>query len=750
MSNVNVQSVEGLNFTEYIADLDFGSDMTLKLRTGKLAKQASGAVLASVGDTVVLCAVVVSEKESDRDFFPLMVDYREKFYAGGRIPGGFFKREARPSDGETLRARLIDRTLRPMFPKGFKNEVQVYITILSSDSEHPAELVAMCGASAALHISQAPFSKPIAGVRIGMIDDEFIVNPTRDQILKSDLDLIVAGHADGINMVEAGALEIDEETMVEALELAQNQIKSLCSGMDALRKSCGKPNMEFEVKKIDKDILGDVVGLIPPYIKEIQESHEKNDRDAAVKKAVTEITAALADKYPEREDDIADAVNLVDEKAMRRRVVKDGIRADGRKTTEIRPVWSEIDVLPSVHGSSVFTRGQTQALAIVTLGSVSDKQMIDDMTGVSFKHFLMHYNFPSYSVGECRMPRGPGRREIGHGALAERALTPMIPTREEFPYTIRSVVEILESNGSSSMATVCSTSMALMDAGVPLKRPVAGIAMGLISDDEGNLAVLTDIQGIEDHVGDMDFKVAGTTEGITALQMDIKIEGITREVLARALDQAKVAREFLLQKMAEAIDGERQEMKPHVPRVTIVKVPVDKIAAVIGPSGKVIKGIVEKTGAKVDIEDDGSCFIMGENKDSSDAAVQMVKDIIRDIKPGEVITGPVVKVTDIGAIVQLTPNKDGMVHISELEHRRVETVDEILKVGDTVTVKVMDVDKMRGRIRLSRKALIEREGAPAGGEEEAPRERRPPSRRPPREGGGDADRRQRRPRPPRD
>jgi polyribonucleotide nucleotidyltransferase len=750
MSNVNVQSVEGLNFTEYIADLDFGSDMTLKLRTGKLAKQASGAVLASVGDTVVLCAVVVSEKESDRDFFPLMVDYREKFYAGGRIPGGFFKREARPSDGETLRARLIDRTLRPMFPKGFKNEVQVYITILSSDSEHPAELVAMCGASAALHISQAPFSKPIAGVRIGMIDDEFIVNPTRDQILKSDLDLIVAGHADGINMVEAGALEIDEETMVEALELAQNQIKSLCSGMDALRKSCGKPNMEFEVKKIDKDILGDVVGLIPPYIKEIQESHEKNDRDAAVKKAVIEITAALADKYPEREDDIADAVNLVDEKAMRRRVVKDGIRADGRKTTEIRPVWSEIDVLPSVHGSSVFTRGQTQALAIVTLGSVSDKQMIDDMTGVSFKHFLMHYNFPSYSVGECRMPRGPGRREIGHGALAERALTPMIPTREEFPYTIRSVVEILESNGSSSMATVCSTSMALMDAGVPLKRPVAGIAMGLISDDEGNLAVLTDIQGIEDHVGDMDFKVAGTTEGITALQMDIKIEGITREVLARALDQAKVAREFLLQKMAEAIDGERQEMKPHVPRVTIVKVPVDKIAAVIGPSGKVIKGIVEKTGAKVDIEDDGSCFIMGENKDSSDAAVQMVKDIIRDIKPGEVITGPVVKVTDIGAIVQLTPNKDGMVHISELEHRRVETVDEILKVGDTVTVKVMDVDKMRGRIRLSRKALIEREGAPAGGEEEAPRERRPPSRRPPREGGGDADRRQRRPRPPRD
>lgn len=759
MSKTTVQSSEGLNFTEHTVELDFGSGKKLKLTTGKLAKQASGAVLAQVGDTVVLVAAVMSDKESDRDFFPLMVDYREKFYAGGRIPGGFFKREARPSDAETLRARIIDRTIRPLFPEGFMHEVQIYVTVLAADKDHPAEMVAMCGASAALHISEIPLLKPIAGVRVGQVDGDIILNPTREESDSSRLDLIVAGHADGINMVECGASELPEDEIVEALDRAHAQIKTIVAGIEALRKACGKPKFESKVVEKDKNLLKDVAELIPPHIKDIQETHEKTARDARVKKAVDEITEALAEKYPEREDEIAAAVHLLDEKAMRRRVIKDGIRADGRKPTEVRPIWGETDLLPSVHGSAVFTRGQTQALAIITLGSVSDKQMIDDMLGVSWKGFLLHYNFPSYSVGECRMPRGPGRREIGHGALAERAIIQMLPETEEFPYTIRSVVEILESNGSSSMATVCSTSMALMDAGVPLKRPVAGIAMGLITDDSGGLEILTDIQGIEDHVGDMDFKVAGTTEGITALQMDIKVEGLTREIMARALEQAKAARQYILGKMDEAISTHREEMKPHVPRITVIELPSDKIAAVIGPGGKVIKGIVEATGAKVDIEDDGNCYIMADNLESAEKAIAMVKDIIRDIKPGEVITGEVVKITEHGAIVQLTPNKDGMIHISELEYRRVGTVEEVLSLGEMVKVEVLEVDKDRGRIRLSRKALLEK---PEGYEERPPRSDRGDrgGRRDDRGGRGDrggdrgdrgGDRgRGRRPRPPRD
>ncbi len=715
-SNAKIQSQEGLNFTEHIAELDFGSGKTLELRTGKVAKQAAGAVLARVGDTVVLAAVVRSEEESDKDFFPLMVDYREKFYAGGRIPGGFFKREARPSDAETLRARLIDRTIRPLFPEGFKQEVQIYLTILSSDEKHPAELIAMTAASAALHVSDVPMLKPIAGVRVGRIDGKFVLNPTRDEGDESELDLIIAGHADGINMVECGAIELPEDVVAEALEAGHEQIRKIVAGLDDLRKAAGKPKMHFEPKELDKEILSAVAELIPPHIKEIQGTHQKKSRDERVKKAEEEIQAALEERFPEREGEIAKAVNLLDEKAMRRRVIKDGIRADGRKPTEVRPIWTEVDVLPSAHGSSLFTRGETQALSVTTLGSVDEKQMIDDMTGVTWKRFLLHYNFPSYSVGECRMPRGPGRREIGHGALAERAITPVIPDVEDFPYTIRSVVEILESNGSSSMATVCSTSMSLMDAGVPIPRPVAGIAMGLITDDSGGLAILTDIQGIEDHVGDMDFKVAGTSEGVTALQMDIKIEGITREVMTRALDQAKAAREFILSKMAESISTAREEMKPHVPRISVVQVPQDQIASVIGPSGKVIKGIVEKTGAKVDIEDDGSCYVMSEDKASADAALKMIRDIIRKIEPGEIITGPVVKTTEHGAIVQLTPNKDGMIHISELEHRRVPTVEDVVNVGDEVTVKVLEIDEGRGRIRLSRKALLDK---PEGAEEES-------------------------------
>jgi polyribonucleotide nucleotidyltransferase len=773
MSQFPIKSVNGLNFTEHIIDIPFGDGKTLELRTGKLAKQAAGSVLARVGDTIALVAVVVSDKASDKDFFPLMVDYREKFYAGGRIPGGFFKREARPSDAETLRARLIDRTVRPLFPDGFMNEVQVYVTILSTDKQNPAELVAMAGASAALHLSKIPFVKPIAGSRVGMIDGKLILNPTVEQTEKSKLDLVVAGHVDGINMVECGASEIAEETLVEAIELAHEQIRTIVAAIEAFRAKCGESKMAFTSPEKNAAILADVARLMPPHILEIQASHEKSARDARVKQAVTEVSAQLAEKYPDAAGEISEAVYLIDEKAMRRRVIKDGVRADGRRPTEVRPIWTEIDVLPRAHGSSLFTRGQTQALAVVTLGSVDDKQLIDDMTGVSYKRFLLHYNFPSFSVGEARPPRGPGRREIGHGALAERAISAVLPPDDKFPYTIRAVVEILESNGSSSMATVCSTSMALMDAGCPISSPVAGIAMGLITDDEGNLEILTDIQGIEDHVGDMDFKVAGTNKGVTALQMDIKIEGITREVLAQALQQAKDARFFILGKMAQSVTVAREEMKPYTPRITTIQVPQDKIREVIGSGGKVIRDIVEKSGAKVDIEDSGLCFVMAEDQAAARKALAMISAIIRVIEPGEIITGRVSRIIDSGAIVDLGGGKDGMCHISELEHRRVNVVTDVLNEGDEVTVKVLEVDKERGRIRLSRKALIAREEGQGGGNEGGGREqgdnRERRDSRPPREhrehrsdspapapaensGGGDegGDRRPRRPRPPRD
>ncbi len=714
MSQNQIKTHEGPGYTENTIEIDFGHGKTLKLSTGKVAKQASGAVLAQVGKTVALVACVVSDEPLDKPFFPLMVDYREKFYAGGRIPGSFFKREARPSDGEMIRARLIDRTIRPLFPEGFMHEVQVYVTIISTDKNNPAELVAMCGASAALHLSQIPFQKPIAGVRVGELNGEAIINPNVEEMEESVLDLVVAGHADGINMVECGASEVSEAELVKALGLAHEQINTIVAGIEDLRKVAGKPKMDFQPKEQDEELLAAVAQLMPSHIKDIQQIHDKKARDLRVRRAVEEIQEQLAERFPEREGDIAGAVYLIDEKAMRRRVTKEGIRADGRRPTEVRPIWSEVDIVPAAHGSSLFTRGQTQALAAITLGSVDDKQMIDDMTGVTFKRFLLHYNFPAYSVGECKPPRGPGRREIGHGMLAERALTPLLPSQEEFPYTIRSVVEILESNGSSSMATVCSTSMALMDAGVPMREAVAGIAMGLITDDQGGVEVLTDIQGIEDHCGDMDFKVAGTTKGVTALQMDIKIEGITGEVLERALDQARTAREFILQKMNESIPETRAEMKPHTPRIVSIKIPTEKIREVIGSGGKIIRSIVEKSGAKVDIDDDGVAYIMSEDQESSRKACDMINSIIREIEAGETFTGKVTRVMEHGAIVELAPGKDGMVHISELEHHRVNVVEDVLKEGDEVKVIVLEVDRDRGRIRLSRKALLPR---PEGGAE---------------------------------
>jgi len=736
MSTTRIAQAQGLNFTETIATIPFGDGRELELRTGKLAKQASGAVLARIGGTAVLAAVVMADKPTDKDFFPLMVDYREKFYAAGRIPGGFFKREARPSDNEALRSRLTDRTLRTMFPDGFKHEVIVSITVVSMDLVNPAELVGMCAASAALHISDIPFTKPIAGVRVARIDGQMVVNPTFQDIEKADLNMIVAGHRDGINMVEAGMQEVSEAETVKALEAAHAAIKVVCAGVEKLREKAGKEKFAFVAEAKDLDLKKKIETMMVPHLKEIQATFEKKAREKRLKKAIEEITAKLGEAYAERGAEIAGFANEIDEREMRRVVTEKGVRADGRKPAEIRPIWSEIDTLPSVHGSSVFTRGQTQALAVVTLGSVDDQQMIDDMTGVTHKHFYLHYNFPGFSVGEAKAPRGPGRREIGHGALAERAVSAILPDRDVFPYTIRSVVDILESNGSSSMATVCSTSLALMDAGVPLKRPVAGIAMGLIANEDGSKhAILSDIQGIEDHCGDMDFKVCGTSEGITALQMDIKIEGVSGKMLSQALEQAREGRLHILSKMAETIDAPRAEMKPQTPRMTILQIPTDKIREVIGSGGKTIRALQEATGAKIDIEDDGTIYVTTPNAEASEKTIMMIDDIVREIEEGEVFTGKVIRTIESGAIVQLGPGKDGMIHISELEHRRVERVEDVLNIGDEVTVKVVEVDKARGRIRLSRKALIERDfsAGPAGGEEEGGGERRS-------HGGGGRDR----------
>jgi polyribonucleotide nucleotidyltransferase len=717
MAKAKIEQREGLNFTETIAHIPFGEGRTLELSTGKLAKQANGAVLAKIGGTVVLAAVVMDSKDSEKDFFPLMVDYREKFYASGRIPGGFFKREARPSDNESLRARLTDRTLRPMFPDGFKREIIISITVLAMDMVNPAEMVSMCAASAAIHISDIPFAQPIAGVRVGRIGDRTIVNPTFEELEQLDMNLIVAGHADAINMVEAGMKEVPEADVVAGLEAAHAQIKEVCAGIDALRAKAGKQKIAFEVKGPDADLVKKVEKLAVPHLKEIAVTYEKKARDNRVKQAAEEITASLGEAYAERKGEVTSIFHDIDEREMRRRVIKDGVRADGRKPSEIRPIWCETDPLPSVHGSSVFTRGQTQALAVCTLGTIDDMQMIDDMTGTSHKRFFLHYNFPGFSVGEAKPPRGPGRREIGHGALAERAVEAVLPPKDQFPYTIRVVVDILESNGSSSMATVCSSSLALMDAGVPLTRPVAGIAMGLFEGENGGYAIVSDIQGIEDHSGDMDFKVCGTEKGLTALQMDIKISGVTNKMLSEALEQARQGRLHIIAKMNESVGTHRTEMKPQTPRMTLLKVPTDSIREIIGSGGKTIRSIQEITGAKIDIEDDGTVYVCGPNAASSDAAIKMIDDILREVEEGEVFTGKVLRTLESGAIVELPGNKDGMIHISELEHYRVDKVEDIVKVGDIVTVKVVEVDKARGRIRLSRKALLPRPegGAPSGG-----------------------------------
>ncbi len=694
----------------------FGPD-TLTFSTGKIAKQANGSVVASLGGTVVLAAAVMAPpREEPIDFFPLTVDYREKLYAAGRIPGGYFKREGRPTEPEILRARLIDRPIRPLFPDGFFREVQVYVSVLSFDGKNNADVVGLCGAAAALLISDIPFEKALAGVRVGFDGEKFILNPTYQQLADSKLDLVVAGTANAITMVESGAKMLTEEQMLDALRFGHEAIQRVCEALEELRAKAGREKVTFEKPARNPTLEEKIRQLSLPKFAKIAEIYEKKERNEALEEARDEIIDALSDEYPDVKELMKSVFEDEYSKAMRQRIIETGIRADGRRLDEIRPITIEVDVLPHTHGSALFTRGQTQSLGVLTLGTGEDAQETDYLDEKSERYFYLHYNFPSFSVGEVRPVRGPGRREIGHGHLAQRAIQPVIPSREEFPYTIRLVSEILESNGSSSMASVCSCTLALMDGGVPISEPVAGIAMGLIKEGD-RYAILSDIMGLEDHLGDMDFKVAGTRDGITALQMDIKIEGVTFDIMEKALRQAREGRQYILEKMREALPAPRPELKPTAPRIEMITIDPEKIRDVIGTGGKVIREIIAQTGVKIDIEDTGKVYIASSDKESMDRAIKWIRDLTADAEIGQVYTGRVTRIEDFGAFVEILPGKDGLVHISELEPRRVERVEDVCKIGDEIPVKVISIDE-KGKIRLSRKQALYPEHESSKGQRE--------------------------------
>ncbi len=684
----------------------------LTMETGKLAKQADGAVVVRYGDSVVLATVVHSKHTIDRDFLPLFVEYRQKFYAAGKIPGGFFKREGRPQTKEILSARQIDRPIRPLIPSHLRNEIQVFVNVLSADGENDPDILGLIGSSAALTMSPVPFDGPVASVRVGMLGGEYVVNPTFDQLEESSVNLVVAGTEDAIVMVEGGALEVSESVMQGALELAHAEVRKIIGAVNELVSEAGK------AEKLDAAEQERPEGLVErierDYGSRLREAIRltgKQERSDAITAIKDEAFEALEGDYPEQAGVIASVFKDIEKTEMRRRIVEDGVRSDGRSVDEVRPIWCETSVLPRAHGSAVFTRGETQALAAITLGSTSDEQKIDALEGETWKSYMLHYNFPSFSVGEVRPIRGPGRREIGHGALAERAIEPLIPVDDAFPYTIRIVSDILESNGSSSMATVCAGSLALMDAGVPMKSAVAGVAMGLIREKD-RFVVLTDILGIEDHLGDMDFKVAGTREGITAFQMDSKIGAVPTDVLAEALSKARTAREHILGEMSKELPGPRPELSVYAPRIVMVRVPQDKIGEIIGPGGRVIRRMQEETETNIDIDDEGIVKISGVSQDGVEAARTMIENMTREPEVGEVYEGPVKSITAFGAFIEFIPGRDGLCHISELEHGRVEKVEDVLKMGDMVKVKVIGVDD-NGKVRLSRRALLPKpEGAP--------------------------------------
>jgi polyribonucleotide nucleotidyltransferase len=690
----------------------------LVLEVGEVAKQANGAALIWYGETAVLVtAVMAPEVREGIDFVPLTVDYREKAYAAGRIPGGFFKREGRPSEREVLTSRLIDRPIRPLFPKGFSQETQVIAMALSADTESDPDILAMIGASTALTVSDIPFGGPIGAVRIGRIDGEFVINPTRQQQGMSDLDLVIAGVDAGIVMVEGSGQEIPEDVLIEGLEVGHRVIREIIALQRDLRETVGKAKLSVAPVASEPMLVQRVRELVTPHVRDAIRIAEKQARERRMAEVLATALTALADLPPEQLLLIPKLIETVERDEMRTMILEEGRRADGRRTDEIRPISIRVGVLPRTHGSALFTRGETQALVVSTLGTSSDEQIVDELAGRSSKSFMLHYNFPPFSVGEVSPMRNPGRREIGHGALAERSIAPVLPSSEAFPYTLRVVSEILESNGSSSMATVCGAALSLMDAGVPILAPVAGIAMGLIHEPGRGVAVLSDILGLEDHLGDMDFKVAGTATGITGFQLDVKIGGVGTDILRGALEQACQGRLFILETMASVIATPRTQLSTHAPRIVTIRINPDKIREVIGPGGKVIRGIIEKTGANIDIEDDGRINIASADEAASQAAIDIIRGITAEAEIGKIYRGKVKKIMDFGAFVEIMPGTDGLVHISQLADQRVKSVSDVLKEGEEVMVKVLEVDK-QGRIKLSRREALreaKENSAPADG-----------------------------------
>jgi polyribonucleotide nucleotidyltransferase len=685
---------------------------TISIETGRLAKQADGSVVVRSGDTMVLVtACAAANPREGIDFLPLTVDYKEYTYASGRIPGGFFKREGKPTEKEVLTSRLIDRPIRPLFPSGWRYESQIIALVLSADSENDSDVLAITGASAALALSSVPFQRTIAGVRVGLVDGEFVINPTFEQRKRSRLDLIVAGTKDGIVMVEAGAKEVSEEEMVQALDRAHAAIKEIVAGIDALAKQAGKPKKDVARKEIGKEFYREVEEKVLVPLADAMRIQDKLENYGTVDQVLSNLIATIPEGEVQRKVEAKAIFKELKEKVLRDEILERGKRLDGRAFDEIRKITIEVGVLPRTHGSAVFTRGETQALVTATLGTADDQQKVETVDGETWKRFMLHYNFPPFSVGEVAFMRGPGRREIGHGALAERALTPMMPTEEQFPYTVRVVSDILESNGSSSMASVCGGSLAMMDAGVPLKAPVAGVAMGLVMDEQtGKYAVLSDIAGAEDHYGDMDFKVTGTAAGITALQMDIKVTGITMEIMRKALEQALKGRLFILGKMHDTLSQSRSDVSAHAPRIVTIRIPVDKIRDVIGPGGKMIRSIIERTGVKIDVEDDGRVNVASADEASAQKAIGIIQELTATPELNKSYLGKVQRITDFGAFVEIMPGLDGLLHVSEIAHYRVKDVRDELKEGEQVMVKVINIDPS-GKIRLSRKALLQPEEA---------------------------------------
>jgi len=696
----------------------------LVVETGHIAEQANGAVLIRIGDCALLVTAVASQAPREGiDFFPLTCDYEEKLYAAGRIPGSFPRREGRPSEQAILACRMIDRPMRPLFPKDFRNDVQIVATVVSHDQEQDTATLAITGASLALVISDIPHAGPVGATRVGLIDGQLLLNPTLQQLIESELDLVVAGTMDAITMVEAGARQVPEDLMLQALRMAHDEVKRLVQFQLDVKAQIGKPTMSYPSAAIATDVATAVAGAVQGRIRDAARNVDKAARERQIDELKAAVVAELSPSFPDREGDVKKAFESELKKAVRRAILDEGIRPDGRRTDEIRPIWSQVGVLPRTHGSAIFTRGQTQALSVVTLGSGQDQQKLDDLGLAEFKRFMHHYNFPPYSVGEARPLRSPGRREIGHGALAERAVHNVMPHDEDFPYVVRIVTEILSSNGSTSMASVCGSTMALMDAGVPLQKPVAGIAMGLITEEgDDRAAILSDIQGMEDALGDMDFKVAGTESGITALQMDIKIKGLKWSLLEQALEQARTGRLHILGKMLETLPAPRTEMSPWAPRIETIQINPDKIRDVIGPGGKMIRKIVEETGAQIDIEDDGRVFIASNNGIAMQQAIAMIRDLTEDVEIGKIYKGKVSRIMGFGAFVEIMPKKEGLVRIGQLADHRVEKVEDVVNIGDEIMVKVIEIDE-RGRVNLSRKQAIadlaaqqaETAGAGAGG-----------------------------------